>query len=945
MRHILFLLFVAFSLQASAQQARVDANTKRNNLKDSGYFGKTKVDNIGPTIMGGRITDIEINPDNHTEFYVAYASGGLWHTTNNGTTYSPIFDHEAVMTIGDFDVHWPSRTIYVGTGEVNSSRSSYAGVGMYKSTDNGKNWTHIGLPESQHIGRVLIDKSDRNIINVAVLGNLYSASQERGFYRSTDGGNTWTQTLYVNDNAGGIDMVAHPDNPSELYGAVWERTRRAWNFTEAGKGSGIYKSTDHGATWTKVSGGNTGFPENEGMGRIGLDLGVKDGKTYVYAIVDNYNRRPKTDEKKDANADIVKEDFENMTSSAFANLDNKKLNKYLRNNRFQGYDAEGVKEMVASGKVKPSALKEYVEDANKLLFDSPVISAEVYVTTDGGKSWKKTHKDYFDGIFYSYGYYFAQIRVSPADPMELYAMGVPILRSQDGGKSWKSVNGSNVHVDHHELWINPENPNHIMNGNDGGLNISYDKGDNWIELASPPVGQFYYINADNKKPYNVYGGLQDNGVWAGPSTYTEDIGWQSDGAYPYKFIMGGDGMQVQIDSRDNNTIYTGSQFGNYSRIDMTTGRRAYITPKHKLGDRPYRWNWQSPILISQHNEDIIYFGCNKLLRSFNKGDDFDVISGDLTTGGRKGDVPYGTLTTISESPFQFGLIYTGSDDGKAYVTKDGGLNWTDISAGLPGEKWISRIIASQHEKSRVYASLTGYRDDDFKTYLYVSEDYGRNWKSIAGGLPMESVNVIKEDATHEDILYVGTDHGAYISNDRGRSYMAIAGVPHVPVHDMVVQEREKDLLIGTHGRSIYKMSLKPYYEYKSSGNPVVLIARDQMRHSSGWGQKTSYRDPVQPSLPIKAFAEAGGKGTLNVYHGDTKVYSTSIDLAKGASDIAYDMTVSPTLVNSYTSLLKKDNKDAKVNKKDDGNYYLQPGKYTIELVTSQGSAKHELELK
>ena len=360
--------------------------------------------------------------------------------------------------------------------------------------------------------------------------------------------------------------------------------------------------------------------------------------------------------------------------------------------------------MIRKGKIKPIDVAHYLEDANSMLFDTPVIGAEVYKTVDGGKTWSKTHTDYLDDIYYSYGYYFGQIQIDKNNQNHIYISGVPILKSKDGGKSFTSIQKSNVHADHHALWINPSLKGHLINGNDGGLNISYDDGENWIKCNQPAVGQFYTVNIDNAKPYNVYGGLQDNGVWMGTSSYSASDSWHQSGQYPYKSIMGGDGMHVQIDNRNNQLVYTGFQFGNYYRIDLKKDKQKYIQPKHELGDSPLRFNWQTPILLSSFNQDILYFGSNKLHRSMNKGDDFETISNDLTQGGKKGNVAYGTLTSISESPFQFGLIYVGSDDGLVHVTKSGGENWTKISDSFPKDLWVSRVIASQHQKERVYVT-------------------------------------------------------------------------------------------------------------------------------------------------------------------------------------------------------------------------------------------------
>jgi photosystem II stability/assembly factor-like uncharacterized protein len=446
------------------------------------------------------------------------------------------------------------------------------------------------------------------------------------------------------------------------------------------------------------------------------------------------------------------------------------------------------------------------------------VGAEVYRSNDGGRNWRKTNEKEIP-IYFTYGYYFGKIYVSPTNPDKLFALGFTPQLSKDGGKTWKNIEKPNVHVDHHALWINPQRDSHLINGNDGGVNISYDDGENWFKANTPPVGQYYAVCVDNAKPYNVYGGLQDNGVWylsSQPSAnlfantglgLTDDI---------VKNVSGGDGMQVQVDTRDNLTIYYGIQFGAYFRTNRITKEGTKrITPRHDLGEKPMRFNWQAPILLSPHNNDIVYFGSNKFFRSFNRGDTMIALTGDITSGGREGNVPYGTLTTISESPLRFGLIYTGTDDGRIHVTRDAGATWHGISnAGkkqspFPQNLWVSRLSASRFKEGRVYSALNGYRFDDFTPYLYRSEDYGTTWTAIGRDLPSESINVVKEDPKNENILYVGTDGGLYVSFDRGQSFMMWnAGLPKsIPIHDIAIQERENEIILGTHGRSLFKASL------------------------------------------------------------------------------------------------------------------------------------------
>jgi photosystem II stability/assembly factor-like uncharacterized protein len=722
-----------------ARIASLEAKAKKaasSSLKDVAFR------NIGPTVMSGRIDDIEVNPNDPTEFYVAYATGGLWHTTNNGQSFTPIFDNELVIGIGDIAVNWKTRTIWIGTGEVNSSRSSYAGIGVYKSNDNGKSWRYLGLPETQHIGKIMLHPSNPDVAWVAALGHLYSTNKERGIFKTTDGGKTWKQTLFVDEITGAVEMDINPKNPNELYASTWHRIRKAWDFTEGGKTSGIYKSTDGGNSWRLLTNVGSGFPQGDGIGRIGLAI-YPQNPSIVYAVVDNYNLRPDTSKTSKPNTGAV-----------------------------------------------PAA--------------NQIYGCEVYKSLDGGKHWNKTNEKNID-IYNTFGYYFGKIFVSASNPDKIVILGTSANLSTDGGKTFSSMDKGNTHADWHAFWINPKRDDHMIAGNDGGCNISYDAGKNWFKANSPAVGQFYAINVDNEKPYNVYGGLQDNGSWYGKSTNKESIDWTDEGQYGFRRMGGGDGMQVQIDPRDHNTVYTGSQFGAYMRINKQNPGPKFLrpVPQNSKEERP-RFNWQTPILLSKHNPDILYMGGNSLFRSMNRGDDFERISGDLSNGKKAGDVPFGTMTSISESPLKFGLIYTGTDDGVVSLTRDGGNSWTKLT-GLPEGLYISRVLASSHLQSRVYVTMNGYRDDHFAAYVYCSDDYGKTWKKLGNDLPLESVNVIREDPKSSSILYLGSDGGAYASIDGGNSFMQFTNnLPiAIPVHDMVVQERENEIVLGTHGRSLY----------------------------------------------------------------------------------------------------------------------------------------------
>ncbi len=915
-------------------------------MEKNSLLAALKPESIGPSVFSCRVTDVDVNPSDPTEMYVAYASGGLWHTTSNGTNFKPVFDQEASMTIGDVAMNWGSNIIWVGTGEVNSSRSSYAGTGMYRSADGGKTWDWRGLPESHHIGRIVLHPADPNTLWVAVLGHLYSPNAERGVYKTMDGGLTWEKSLFVNENTGAVDLVIDPNDPDILYAATWERSRRAWDFDGAGTGSGIWKTSDGGQNWVKISTIESRFPVGDKIGRIGLDIGKKDGKTVLYACLDNQNSKPKKEEP--AEDVLTKDQLRLMSKADFLAMSDEKLTDFLKQNRFpEKYNVKKVKGLIEKDKLKPLALVEYLEDANNNLFETDFIGAEVYRSDDGGATWRRTHDEPIEQMHFTYGYYFSNIRCQPDDADKVYLIGFLIITSDDGGKTWKNINGDNVHVDHHALWLDPIRPGHLVNGNDGGLNISWDNGESWMLCNTPPVGQFYTVAVDEAEPYNVYGGAQDNGVWYGPSTYKPSSNWHQNGHYPYKEIIGGDGMQVQVDFRDNNTVYTGFQFGFYFRFNKTTGQQRPITPKHELGERPLRFNWQTPIHLSRHQQDVLYVGANKLYHSFNRGDDWEAISGDLTGGGKAGNVPYGTLTTIHESPLKFGLLYAGSDDGLIHVTRDGGETWAKISDNLPQNLWVSRVQASAHERARVYASLNGYRWDDFAAYLYVSNDYGKSWERLglnpegAGqALPAEPINVVREDPVNPDILYVGTDHNVYCSLDRGKTFHTLsADFPDCPVHDLAIQAKAKDLVIGTHGRSLYKVSIANVQQLTSEvlASTAHLFDIEKRKFNKNWGKKQPYKEAKDPELPVWFYANTVGKGTWTVKtkEGGVVLNSGSVDCVRGLNSFIYNLDVEEPALKKYRETLQSAQKDAKkpveIEKADTRKYYLQKGVYTFTL--------------
>jgi photosystem II stability/assembly factor-like uncharacterized protein len=936
---------------ATTATDRMAGYQQRQKLSAASIVNNIKFRGIGPTNMSGRVADIDVNDANPNQFFVAYASGGLWRTDNNGMSFVPLFDNESVMTIGDIAVDWTTngQTIWVGTGESISSRSSYSGNGIYKTTNGGKTWQHIGLEESHHIGKIVLHPNNPNTAWVAALGHLYSFNKERGMYKTTDGGKTWKQTLYIDDQTGAIDVDIDLSNPSVLYASMWHRERTAWNFVEGGKSSGLYKSTDGGDSWKQINVEGSGFPTGEGNGRIGMSIYAKNSNI-LYAFLDNQNRR-KEDVTKTPTG-LTTKTLRTLSKDDFLKLSDNELNEYLDQTNFpEKHTAKKLKEQVAADKLKVSDLYQFVAGANDEMINTPVIGAEIYRSDDAGKTWKRTHDDYIDAV-YTYGYVFGQVFISPDNPDRIITYGVPVLESTDAGKTWKSIDGDKVHADQHYIWFNPKNPNHIILGNDGGVYLTYDSGKNWQHLNSTPVGQFYAIGVDMEKPYNVYGGLQDNGVWWGTSQPGEEL-------RPWKSLFGGDGMQVQVDWRDNSTVYTGSQFGFYARLNKNnTGfgnSKRLQMPATEIGEAKTRFNWQSPIVLSRHNQDIVYFGSNKFNRSLDKGETFQTLSGDLTKGSKEGDVPYGTLTTIAESPKRFGLLYVGSDDGLIHVSKDGGYSWTKISDKLPQNLWVSRVAASNHNEGTVYASLNGYRNDDFKAYLYVSTDYGQNWQTIGADLPAEPINVVQEDPKNANIIYVGTDHGVYISINKGQSFMSMnGGLPAAPVHDLLVHPRDNELVVGTHGRSIYvaDVSLVQQLTDSTMTKDMVVFPLKPLNYSPTWGRMfDKYAEPRVQKYDIAYMAKTPTKATIKVLTDKGLAIRTLTDDAEtGFNFVTFDLTIDATAKTDYEKYLndvkRKDEKAITLEAADDKKIYLRAGKYKVLVETATGSkAEQTLEIK
>ena len=918
----------------SDAQSIINAYKNKETLTHSSRVKNIEFRNIGPTIMSGRVVALEVNPQDPTQFYVAYASGGVWYTDNNGTSFKSISDDWPTQNIGEIAMDWNNNILWVGTGENNSSRSSYSGIGILKTNADGSNWKNIGLHDSHHIGKILINPENSDHVVIGVTGHLYSNNTNRGVYVTKDGGENWNKTLYVDDISGIIDMSYTPGDFKIMYATSWEKDRKAWTFDEDGNGSGIYKSIDAGDNWTLISNNKSGFPTGVGVGRIGLAVFDKD---IVYAVVDNQNFRQST--KKEEDKGLTKESFIGMTLERFNKISVDDLKSFLRSNRFPSkYKPEAIKKEINEGKLQPEDLYRYLVNANSELFDTPIIGAEVYKSIDGGNKWVKTHDSYLDGVYNTYGYYFGKIHVDPNNSEKIYTYGVPILSSDDGGKTFYRIGKENVHADHHDLWINPEKPGHLINGNDGGVNITYDDGENWIKNNSTEVGQFYAINVDYQKPYNVYGGLQDNGVWMGPHNAAVNKRWNMTGQYPWKGILGGDGMEIQIDNRNPNIVFTGYQFGFYSRLDLDSGKRKSIKPSHELGESPYRFNWQTPILLSPHNQDVLYLGSNFLHKSTDQGDNWENISEDLTNGGKKGNVPYGTITTISESPIKEGVIYVGSDDGLIHVTKNGGKTWRNISGNLPKELWVSNVFASNHDEKIVYLSLDGYRWDNFSPYLFKSKNYGKTWESISSNLPDSPINVVIEDNVNKDILYIGNDHGVYISLDQGKTWEPFSnGLTSAAVHDLVIQEDEQHLLVGTHGRSIYlaDISLIQNHAIDNQQADIKIFDIKDISFSERWGTKRSTDiNYFDPNLKFSIFSKMNKDVSLQIINTNRDIlFEESISLDTGFNFINYNLSVSEDI-----------NLDFGVESQN-GEKYLGKGTYIISIKTDNTIITNQFKIK
>jgi photosystem II stability/assembly factor-like uncharacterized protein len=744
---------------------------------------------IGPTNVSGRATDVAVvDVGGARHIYAAYATSGVWKSEDHGKSWRAVFEHEASTSIGDLAVA-PSNPniVWVGTGEANIFRASMAGTGIYKSTDAGRTFTHMGLTDSQTIARIIVHPTNPDVVYVAASGHEWTDNEMRGVFKTTNGGRTWTKVLYKSPRTGAIDLVMDPTDSNVLYAAMWQRIRRKWSDPRVEPGyneGGVMKSTDGGATWTDAA---AGLPAPQFRGRIGLDI-AKSNPNVLYAFVDNYEegRGPQDGER----------------------------------------DAYG--RPITNGRIK---------------------AAEVYRTDDKGRTWRKVSdsNDYMIEHSGTYGWVFGQIRVDPTNENTVYTMGLALNRSTNGGKTFERVQGTSVsnvdgsntggvHGDHHGLWVDPADPKKLYNANDGGVYHSLDGGATWTFAIAAGGAQFYNVAVDNSRPASwAYGSIQDHGSRRGRIDLSK--GRSAIPAVAWENAPGGEGSNHAIDPTDPNIVYSHGFYGNFSRTDLSVAQAARgrgrgaaagaggapappqgpqrttnIQPPNPP-DAELRAQWMAPIIISPHDNKVIYAGYQFIYKSTNRGEGFERISPDLTDNNtaqmlirNSNAIPYQSIVALAESPKRAGLLYVGSDDGRVHTTIDNGKEWTELTSKLPVRRWISRLIPSAHAEGTVYITQRGREDDDFAPYLYRSTDFGRTFTSIVNNIPAGPINVVREHPTNPNVLFVGTDFGVYVSTNGGVRWEVLGGnLPSTQVSDLQFVPQDNLIVISTYGRGMYAL--------------------------------------------------------------------------------------------------------------------------------------------
>ena len=712
--------------------------------------------NLGPFRTAAWITAIAVpeSParDHLYTIYAASRSGGLWKTTNSGVTWTNVTDSVGAAAVGAVAVA-PSNpnVVWMGTGDQANARSSYSGKGVFKSTDAGATWQFMGLPDSHHIARIVIHPSKPDVVYIAAMGHLFSRNEERGVFRTIDGGRTWKKILYVNDGVGAIDLVVNRARPSVLYAAMYEKDRRPWQIVESGPESAVYRTDNGGDTWKRLAGG---LPTGK-IGRIGLDIYQRNPQI-LYALLENQN--PKSG--------------------------------------------------AAAGEV--SAISPLA---------SGIIGNELYRTDDGGNSWRKVTDVNVAGGKAPYS--FNQIRIDPHDDRTVIVTSDQMFISRDGGKTWKTDFFRGAFGDFRCMWWDPEDKDRIILGSDGGVSISYDGGKTADYYPNMGIGEVYAVGVDMDDPYNVYGGMQDHDSWKGPSNGRTGVVTIDD----WVAVGPGDGMYNVVDPTDSRWVYNTRELNQMGRMDQKTGVRTNIAPTRPQGQPRLRFNWIAPIALSPHNPQILYAGAQVLFRSLNRGDTWEEISPDLTTNdpdkiGR--NVPFCTITTISESPKKAGIIWVGTDDGKVQVTENHGGAWTDVTAavaraGGPADRWVSRVFASPHDTATAFVAKNGFRNDDFHAYLYRTTDMGKTWTNVAGDLPQAPINVVVQDRRNANLLFVGNDVGVFVTIDGGSRWSPLkANLPAVAVQDLTIHPRENDLVVATYGRAFWAGDITPLQELSAA---------------------------------------------------------------------------------------------------------------------------------
>jgi photosystem II stability/assembly factor-like uncharacterized protein len=718
---------------------------------------------IGPAYNSGRVVDFAVQPDKTQVIYAATASGGIWKTVNNGTTWKPIFDSEGSYSIGCLAMDPTNyNTIWAGTGENNSQRSVAFGDGVYRSNDGGTSWENMGLKNSEHIGDIVIDPRDSKIVYVAAQGPLWKSGGDRGLYKTTDAGATWERVLHVSDDTGFNEVHMDPRNPDVLYATSYQRRRHVWTLVNGGPETGIYKSTDAGATWTELE---TGLPEAD-MGKIGIAVSPANPDV-IYAVIEAQR------------------------------------------------DESGT-----------------------------------YKSTDRGETWSKV-SEYVAGS----PQYYNELVADPVDVNTVYAMDTWLHHTVDGGTTWTKVGEDNKHVDNHAMWINPADTDHFVVGCDGGAYLSYDRGATWKFIANLPITQFYRVSVDNSKPfYYVYGGTQDNNSLGGPHRTLDSSGISNEDWF---VTVGGDGYETVVDPTNPDIVYSQWQYGGLVRYDRASGELIDIQPQEEPGEDAHRWNWDSPLIISPHSPTRLYYACQRLYRSDDHGDSWTAVSGDLSQAIDRDTLPvmgkiqsidavaknqstshYGNIVALTESPLVEGLIYVGTDDGLIQVTEDGGANWRVAAAapGVPKLSYAFRVEASLHDADTVYAVFNNKKAGDFKPYVHVSRDRGASWASIAGDLPdREIAYSFIQDHVKEELLFVGTEFGVYVTVNEGTSWVKLkGGLPTIQVRDMDIHRTENDLVLGTFGRGFYVLddytALRQISEQALEREAILFPVRDALRY-------------------------------------------------------------------------------------------------------------------